>query len=87
MQDQSTEMRWTREQHIHKEAKALVDYDAVQDVMQQLSLPHRNYVTKVALENCGVGPMLVEWRFQTSTKCPRCLHMHKTTQHVQQCQG
>jgi hypothetical protein len=87
MQDRSTEMWWTREQHIHKEAKALVDYDAVQDVMQQLSLPHRHYVTKVASENCGVGTTLVEWRLQTSAKCPRCSHTHNTTQHVQRCQG
>jgi hypothetical protein len=80
-------MWWTREQHIQKDAKALVDYEAVQDVMQHLSLPRRRYVTKVASENCGVGTTLVEWKFQTSAKCPRCSHRYETTQHVHQCRG
>jgi hypothetical protein len=55
MQDRSIEMWWTREQHIQKETKALVDYDAVQDVIQQLSLPCRRYVIKVASEIVGWG--------------------------------
>ncbi|MGL5934842.1 MAG: hypothetical protein ACRCZI_04390, partial [Cetobacterium sp.] len=87
MQDRSTQMWWLREQHIKPATKKLVDYEAVQDAMQHLSLPRRRYVTKVASENCGVGTTLVEWKYQISAKCPRCSHEHETTQHVQQCRG
>jgi hypothetical protein len=87
MQDQVTDMWWTRERHITHEAHAIIDYNAVEDAMQQLSIPRRRYVTKVASENCGVGSTLLEWKYQQTATCPRCPQECETTQHVQQCQG
>jgi hypothetical protein len=87
MQDQATDMWWIREKHISHEAHATIDYDAVEDVMQHLSIPRRQYVTKVASENCGVGTTLMEWKFQQTSTCPRCPQEKETTQHIQQCQG
>jgi hypothetical protein len=87
MQDQVSDMWWLREHHISQEAQAIIDYDAVEDVMQHLSIPRRRYVTKVASENCGVGTTLVEWKYQQTATCPRCPQERETTQHVQQCQG
>jgi hypothetical protein len=48
MQDYVTNMWWIRNQHISREVHGLIDYDAVEDVMQHLSIPRRRYVTKVA---------------------------------------
>jgi hypothetical protein len=87
MQDPITDMWWTREGHVPVEAAKLIDYTATADTMKQLPQPRRRYVTKTASENCGVGRTLVEWKFQTNAKCPRCAHDMETTLHVQQCQG
>jgi hypothetical protein len=70
MQDYVSDMWWIRNQHISQEAHAVIDYDAVEDAMQHLSIPRRRYVTKVASENCGVGTTLVEWKYQSAATCP-----------------
>ncbi|MGL5936607.1 MAG: hypothetical protein ACRCZI_13415, partial [Cetobacterium sp.] len=87
MQDVETNIWWMRENHISPQAHAIIDYEAVEDVMKQLKGPRRRYVTKVASENCGVGSTLQAWKFQTNAGCPRCEHELETTRHVQQCQG
>jgi hypothetical protein len=87
MQDYDTDMWWIRNGHISQQAHAVIDYDAVDDAMQHLSIPRRRYVTKVASENCGVGTTLVEWKYQAAATCPRCPYEQETTLHVQQCQG
>jgi hypothetical protein len=87
MQDFETHIWWMRKKHISLEAHALIDYEAVENVMKQLKGSCRRYVTNVASENCGLGNTLVAWNFQTNAVCPRCEHVTETTRHVRHCQG
>ena len=54
-----------------------------------LNLRHnqRQWVTKHASHNCGVGATLQEWNFQDHAICPRCKDAEETTLHVFLCQA
>jgi hypothetical protein len=55
--------------------------------MNSLTATQRKYITKSASENYGIGKTLVEWKYQSDAKCPRCKHKEETLAHVQQCKG
>jgi hypothetical protein len=55
--------------------------------LRKLPQHERQWVTKTASENCGVGTTLVHWNMQEDAICPRCNHPNETTEHVSQCQG
>jgi hypothetical protein len=87
MQDGVTDMWWSREGHLQAKKHREVDREATEAMMQSLPTHCRQYITKVASENCGVGTTLQAWSFQTNAQCPRCEHPEENMLHVPQCNG
>ena len=82
-----TQSWWRRHGHVSIPNTNNIDWRATATTMRSLPHAHRQWITKTASQNCGVGTTLVNWKYQDDAKCPRCGHPEETTEHVSICHG
>jgi hypothetical protein len=62
-----------------------IDWDVCAAALKRLPLGRRRWVSKHTSGFCGVGSMLVKWKEQPTSDCPRCGE-HENARHVWTCQ-
>jgi hypothetical protein len=72
VQDPQTQFFWRRKEFFPTPVVPLIVWDTTATAMTRLRQRERQWVTKTASENCGVGTTLVEWKFQDTAHYPRC---------------
>ena len=81
-----TQQWWVRHGNLTQASVLDVDWAATEASIKTLPLCRRAWAMKSASDNCGVGTTLVQWKYKTDNKCPRC-NAPETTAHVFQCTG
>jgi hypothetical protein len=71
VQDPQTQFFWRRKHFVPTHIAPLIPWDTTAKAKTRLCQRERQWVTKTASENCGVGTTLVEWKFQDHAQCPR----------------
>jgi hypothetical protein len=87
IQDPVTQYYWRRKGFVSNTADLLIPCKVLAEAYRSLPQHEKQWVTKTASQNCGVGTTFVEWDMQDDAKCPRCGRGHdqETTEHVTQC--
>ena len=62
-----------------------IDWDVCAAALKRLPMGRRRWVAKHTSGICGVGNMLVKWKEQPTSDCPRCGE-HENARHVWTCQ-
>ena len=81
IQDPITQSWWVRHGHSTYDAQELIDWDATKIHMHHLPQKRRQWVTKNASRNCGIGTILQGWGKQDHAKCVRCSCLEETVEH------
>ncbi len=72
IQDPITTSYWVRHKRIPLESVPHIDWDSCETGFAKLQPEERQWVTKHASNECGVGTTLVKWKHQRDPRCPRC---------------
>ena len=64
-----------------------IDWDLRAHSLRNIPIHEHRWLCKYTTGFCGVGSMLLKYRYQTHTKCPRCGADNEKTDHVLQCTG
>ena len=63
------------------------DWDLRNKSLANLNTGEQRWWSKHTTGFCGVGSMLVKYKFQQHDNCPRCSQPYETTSHLLQCKG
>ena len=64
-----------------------VDWDLRNKSSRNQTRSEQQWLCKHTTGFCGVGTMLVKYKYQTHSNCPRCGESSESTNHVLQCNG
>jgi hypothetical protein len=93
IEDAHALLHWTRGHSIQPQRRldpaciTNIDFQACQEAMAALKIPHRHWITKQASENCSVGSTFRQWRKQETDTCPRCDLPGEDASHVLWCRA
>ena len=77
---------WIQKHHLETTHNN-IDWETRKTSIMKLPKNRQRWLSKFATGFCGTGKMLKIYKWQTHTKCPRCLQDNETTEHVLRCQG
>ena len=75
---------WIRKKNLEL-LSTQVDWDLRATSIRNVPKHEQRLLCKFTTGFCGVGSMLLKYKYQTHTKCPRCGHDNEHTDHVLQC--
>ena len=76
---------WEKQGRLSSSSSKIIDWDVVGEAMQSLAPSKRIWVTKHALENCGIGKTLHKWKVQSDPLYLRCNKVAEDLFHVFRC--
>jgi hypothetical protein len=77
---------YIRKQKFSGHTQSYIDWTASKKSRAGLSRQRQKWLSKWITGFCGVGVMLKIYKYQSHSKCPRCLTDNETTTHVLCCQ-
>ena len=76
---------WSDKGKFTEHTEKYIDWKVTGKAFKSLSKGRRNQVSKWLTGFCGVGKMLVKYRHQTHSRCPRCNEDNEDVAHILQC--
>ena len=64
---------------------SMIDWKAHGRAFRGIPLGKQRWLTKHASGHCGVGRMLLRWKWQCHSECPRCGQDDESTPHILRC--
>lgn len=77
---------WIDKKNLHLSYNQ-IDWNLRAHSLRNIPTHEHRWLCKYTTGFCGVGSMLLKYRYQTHTKCPRCGADNERTDHVLQCKG
>ena len=77
---------WTKKKKV-VEHENHIDWGLRNRSIRNISKSQQRWLCKHTTGFCGVGRMLLRYKWQTHSNCPRCNQDNETTHHVLQCKG
>ena len=75
---------WETKKHLTDTSRN-VDWDLRKKSLSNIPTHETRWYCKFCTGFCGTGKMLVRYKFQSFTNCPRCNKENEDTKHVLQC--